>query len=32
MTVHSGIGTTREYTVIGYFDGEYQVAPKAPEN
>lgn len=32
MTVHSGIGTTREYTVIGYFDGEYKVAPAAPAN
>lgn len=32
FTVHSGIGTTREYTVIGYFDGEYQVAPEASGN
>lgn len=32
ITVYSGIGTTREYTIIGYFDGEYQVAPEASEN
>ena len=32
ITVHSGIGTTREYTVIGYFDGEYKVAPEASDN
>lgn len=32
ITVHSGIGTTREYTIIGYFDGEYQIEPKPSEN
>lgn len=32
ITVHSGVGTTREYTIIGYFDGEYKVAPEVSEN
>lgn len=32
INVVSGIGTVRQYTVIGYFEGEYQLAPVSPAN
>ncbi|MDE6367724.1 MAG: hypothetical protein K2K94_00630 [Muribaculaceae bacterium] len=28
VTVTSGIGTVRPYTIIGYFQGEYQINPE----
>ncbi len=31
VTVRSGIGTRRPYTIIGYFEGEYQITPEPEE-